>query len=295
MSGIFDVALDDYANTTNKAKHRREVSFSRRGGRSHAPTLEANSSSRTSRFRTAPYYNRSRFPRGDINSQWSHDLYDDGDSHGPLSSSKSITRSGSYSSGNPKLLVENLFYEVTQDDLETLFSKIGAIKKVFLHYDRAGRSLGVADITFEDSADAAAALRKYNGTMLEGQEMRIKYAAFKASSKFSNNRGATSTSEGGSVFDRLGGFRNTSSLSQNRTTARSNLRGRLGRGSNTSGISSSDVRSGKNLDGKWKTIQRKTVTYDDLDADLDAYMAVETPVVEKSNNAIKNGDKMDIS
>ncbi|CAG8456839.1 4355_t:CDS:2 [Ambispora gerdemannii] len=317
MSGVFDMALDEYNNTTNRAKNQKALS--RRTVRSQAFPAESGSSNRTGRIRTAPY-SRSKlhgamrvqlllpfplgqkiddrasllFVNGNINSQWSHDLYEDGHAHGSLSSS-STTRYTSYQNGNSKLLVENLFYEVTQDDLQDLFSKTGAIKKVFLHYDRAGRSLGVADVIFEDPKDAAAALKKYNGTMLEGQEMRIKYAASKPNTKVSNIRGLTSNSDRGSVFDRLGNVHN-SSVKQ---TSRNDLRSRLGRGVNSYGDASHFERFFvKNSDGRRKTLQRKPVTYDDLDADLDAYMAIEpseNPAVNKSSNMLKNGDKMDLS
>jgi RNA recognition motif-containing protein len=49
-----------------------------------------------------------------------------------------------------------------------LFSDYGTIKKIYLHYDRAGRSTGVADVTFETAADAATALDKLNGVELDG-------------------------------------------------------------------------------------------------------------------------------
>jgi RNA recognition motif-containing protein len=47
------------------------------------------------------------------------------------------------------------------------------VKKVYLHYDRAGRSTGVADVTFENSHDAETALRRYNGKTLEGSACYI--------------------------------------------------------------------------------------------------------------------------
>ncbi|CAG8650589.1 8739_t:CDS:2 [Ambispora leptoticha] len=282
MSGLFDMALDDYNNTTNRTKNQKALS--RRTVRSQAFSVESGSSNRTGRTRTAPY-SRSKlhgamrvqlllpfplgqkiddrasllFVNGNINSQWSHDLYEDGHAHG---SPSSTTRYTSNQNGNPKLLVENLFYEITQDDLQDLFSKTGAIKKVFLHYDRAGRSLGVADVIFEDSKDAAAALKKYNGTMFEGQEMRIKYAA--SNKPNTKVRGSSSNSDRGSVFDRLGNVQN-SSIKQ---TSRNDLRSRLGRGGGA-------AHSVKNSDSRRKALQRKPVTYDDLDADLDAYMATE--------------------
>ncbi|KAK8088251.1 RNA binding domain-containing protein [Apiospora hydei] len=53
-----------------------------------------------------------------------------------------------------KVKVDNLHYELTQEDLEGLFGKIGDVTKVELLYDRAGRSEGTAYVTYNRSDDA---------------------------------------------------------------------------------------------------------------------------------------------
>ncbi|CAG8728772.1 6471_t:CDS:2, partial [Acaulospora morrowiae] len=257
MSGTLDMALDEYANTSKKGKKRNP----RQPRRGRVPTTAKNV-----RSRNAPY-ERQR-SRGNVEGQWSHDLYEDArPNNGQRNNVASIQRNSSnVSNSNSKLVVENLFYEVTQDELQNLFSECGPVKKVYLHYDRAGRSTGVADVTFEDPADAETALRRHNGKVLGGQQMRIKLAPTKQTQK-----GSSSGAEGASILDRLGGVRG----GLVKQLSRGNIRSRLGRSSTNNGGSASRGRDGNVSDNRRKSSNRKPVTYDDLDADLDAYMAID--------------------
>lgn len=84
-----------------------------------------------------------------------------------------------------KLKVENLHYELTEDDLDVrpvlqysmkhvltmcqgLFTKIGPVLKLELLYDRAGRSEGVAFVTYDHRDDALEAIREFNGANAKG-------------------------------------------------------------------------------------------------------------------------------
>ncbi|KAJ8110306.1 hypothetical protein ONZ43_g5902 [Nemania bipapillata] len=60
-----------------------------------------------------------------------------------------------------------------QSDLEGLFNKIGPVVKLELLYDRAGRSEGVAFVTYESRDDALDAIREFNGANAKGQPIHM--------------------------------------------------------------------------------------------------------------------------
>ncbi|KAK6957602.1 hypothetical protein Daesc_000389 [Daldinia eschscholtzii] len=72
-----------------------------------------------------------------------------------------------------KVKVENLHYELTEDDLDGLFNKIGPVVKLELLYDRAGRSEGTAFVTYENRDDAMEAIKQYDDANAKGQPIRL--------------------------------------------------------------------------------------------------------------------------
>jgi RNA recognition motif-containing protein len=54
-----------------------------------------------------------------------------------------------------------------------LFGKIGQVISAGVKYDRAGRSLGIADVVMANKDDALRAIQEYDGVNLDDQPMRV--------------------------------------------------------------------------------------------------------------------------
>ncbi|KAJ3683973.1 hypothetical protein LUZ61_013137 [Rhynchospora tenuis] len=138
---------------------------------------------RTSHFRTnanrlSPY-SYSKFQKAP-DSPWEHDLYTP---HmdpvvvgvGPFHFQPPVEGSSSPIEliAGTKLLVSNLDYGVTDEDIQELFSVVGQINHYSINYDRSGRSEGTAQVVFARHADALAAVKRYNSVLLDGKPMQI--------------------------------------------------------------------------------------------------------------------------
>ncbi|PYH95334.1 RNA-binding domain-containing protein [Aspergillus ellipticus CBS 707.79] len=120
-----------------------------------------------------------REDRPDLDLDWVHDKYEDdrdarpsrpprrprGDRYSPEAEHSAPT--------GAKLRVENIHYDITESDLEDLFTRIGPINNVSLVYDRAGRSEGVAFVTYSRISDARAAISEFDGANAKGQPIRL--------------------------------------------------------------------------------------------------------------------------
>ncbi|KAI7557287.1 hypothetical protein KC346_g23285, partial [Hortaea werneckii] len=72
-----------------------------------------------------------------------------------------------------KLRVDNVHYELTEDDLRGLFERKGPLLSVKLNYDRMDRSTGMAYVTYADYRDARDAVEDYDGQNANGLPIKI--------------------------------------------------------------------------------------------------------------------------
>ncbi|UYV79381.1 ALYREF [Cordylochernes scorpioides] len=73
-----------------------------------------------------------------------------------------------------KLILSNLHYKVTNQDIFDLFRSYGKILRYTIHYNASGKSLGMAEVVFDRKDAAIQALQRYNGEFLDGRKMHIK-------------------------------------------------------------------------------------------------------------------------
>ncbi|KAF3360528.1 Proteasome component C1 [Verticillium dahliae VDG1] len=108
-----------------------------------------------------------------LDSEWVHDRYEE--DYNPRRSAPRNRREspGHLDPTSSKLKVENLHYELTTEELEGLFNRIGPVVRLNLRYDRAGRSEGVAYVTYEHPDDARQAIREFDGANANGQPIRL--------------------------------------------------------------------------------------------------------------------------
>jgi THO complex subunit 4 len=179
--------------------------------------------------------------------RWQHDLFDG-------FSTNKVTRGavvGITTGGLAKLVISNLDYGVSDNDIKELFAEFGPMKKASVHYDKSGRSLGVADVIFERRTDAQKAMQQYNGVPLDGRPMHIQLGG-SAATPDTARQSNTFTRSSGNTQRRGGGGGGISG------GGRFGGRGRGGRG-------------GRGGGGGGRGAGRKQPTAEELDAELDAY------------------------
>lgn len=76
-----------------------------------------------------------------------------------------------------KLYVGNLSYNVTQAQLETLFSQAGEVTEASIITDRdSGRSKGFGFVEMETEEQAQDAIKRFNGYSLDNRELTVNEA-----------------------------------------------------------------------------------------------------------------------
>jgi len=192
-----------------------------------------------------------------INDHWKHDKYED--NNGGRNRRQIFSRIGDRNeSGNATILVSNLHWEVSEDDLKNLFEEVGEVSKVRIKYDKAGRSDGEATIVFNSKSDAQRAINKYDGVELQGMEMKIKMDYSHSSRNKENN---DSKRNRGSILSRLGkgkGFKNR----QNNNSRNNKFNNKQSKGRN----------------------HKEAITKEMLDEEMDRYMSNEMDIEVNEDN-----------
>ncbi|EED18092.1 RNA binding protein, putative [Talaromyces stipitatus ATCC 10500] len=137
--------------------------------------------------------------RVDLDRDWVHDRFDDiGDSRSSRRDNRSRRDRESPDSDQPaRLRIDNLHWDLTEADLEGLFSKIGPVQRVRINFDRAGRSEGTATVTYQYVEDARQAIREFDGANARGQPIRLTLLPG------GGGRGGPKTEKSKSLFDRI--------------------------------------------------------------------------------------------
>jgi THO complex subunit 4 len=131
-------------------------------------------------------------PRGNVDGTWKHDLFVDETNKRQESPERRrfddrVKRTSGY-----RVSVANLYYEVTSEDLQELFSSVGPLVRVQITFDQAGRSTGEATVEFESLDDAKLAVKEYHGAELDGQKMALVLAEPSILSRLSDTRASGS-------------------------------------------------------------------------------------------------------
>ncbi len=97
------------------------------------------------------------------------------------------------------IYVGNLAYQVTQEDLSTVFAEYGTVKRVQLPTDReTGKMRGFAFVEMGTEAEEAAAIDALDGAEWMGRDLKVN----KAKPREDRGPGGGGRSGGGGGFNR---------------------------------------------------------------------------------------------
>ncbi|WVQ75618.1 hypothetical protein IAR50_005247 [Cryptococcus sp. DSM 104548] len=128
--------------------------------------------------RPTPY---ARPPPRSTSDKWVHDAYPGrggfNGRQGRAPPNPLIAGTGAtFTKENQRIEIIGLHYEVSNQDLKTIFSQAGTIADgPQIRYDRSGRSTGSAWIEYTTVAAAKNAINKFDGAMTKGQTISIRY------------------------------------------------------------------------------------------------------------------------
>ncbi|KAJ9116575.1 hypothetical protein QFC20_000507 [Naganishia adeliensis] len=277
-----DKSLDE-AITSRGGSDRRPARGGSRGGNSGRSTP---TSGRT------PYQ---RPPSRSSDDSWSHDMYGGGN-NGPQSRVLQGPRTDA--ANNTRLVVTNVHYEVTVDDLkiEGVDGKLcdgpPYSSRIILGislYDRSGRSTGIVNLQYSTPREARDAINSFDGNLAKGQALSIKFDDTPAFVPRPPRREgfASNSSPGGDLLSRISGV----GAPANGRDRNANDGNRGGRGGGdvprglTRGYRRGGPARGQGVRGG-RTTERKEANVDDLDKDLEAYLKAPA----KEDVPVKDGD-----
>ncbi|MCC5601349.1 RNA recognition motif domain-containing protein [Nostoc favosum] len=106
------------------------------------------------------------------------------------------------------IYVGNLSYEVTQEDLTSVFAEHGSVKRVQLPTDReTGRPRGFAFVEMGTEAEETAAIEALDGAEWMGRDLKVNKAKPKEDRGGSFGGGGDRRGGGGGGYPRGGGGR----------------------------------------------------------------------------------------
>ncbi|KAI5454062.1 hypothetical protein NCC49_005053 [Naganishia albida] len=269
-----DKSLDE-SITSRGGSDRRPARGAGRGGNSGRSTP---TSGRT------PYQ---RPPPRSSDESWSHDMYGGGNNG---AQSRVLQGPRPDAATNTRLVVSNVHYEVTADDLKGIFSRVGTIVRgPTIQYDRSGRSTGIVNLQYATPREARDAINSFDGNLAKGQALSIKFDDTPVFTPRPPRREgfASNSTPGGDLLSRISGVGAPAS-GKDRNAAEGTRGGRGGgdvpRGL-TRGFRRGGPARGQGVRGG-RTVQRKEANVDDLDKDLEAYLKAPA----KEDAPVKDGD-----
>ncbi|KAK9072743.1 hypothetical protein SSX86_009178 [Deinandra increscens subsp. villosa] len=259
MSNL-DVSLDDMIKMNKKSRASENP---RSRARNSGPGPSRRLPNRASR-RSTPYGGE-KVEAPDT--AWGHDMYEGHAAGGHPA------RSNQMSSGietGSKLLISNLDYGVSNEDIKELFAEVGDMKRATIHYDRSGRSKGTAEVVFSRRRDAELAIKRYDNVQLDGKPMKIEFLGTNMGNDAGPNAGNgnhNGAPRRGGVMGRLRGGGQTMRAQRSGGGGGGGGGGRGGGGGGGRGGSGGGGgRGGRGRGGE-------KVSAEDLDADLEKYHA----------------------
>ncbi|GHJ84190.1 hypothetical protein NliqN6_0592 [Naganishia liquefaciens] len=267
-----------------------DESISSRGGSERRPGRGA--SSRGGSGRSTPTSGRTPYqrpPPRSADESWAHDMYGGGNN-----AQSRVVQPRSDAATNTRLVVTNVHYEVTVDDLKGIFSRVGTITRgPTIQYDRSGRSTGIVKLEYSSPREARDAINSFDGNLAKGQALSIKFDDSPIpAARPARREGFLSgtSSSGGDLLSRISGVGANANGRESRNSNGANRGGRDG-GDVPRGLTRGFRRGGPARGqgvrgGRGGRTERKEANADDLDKDLEAYLKAPA----KDDAPAKDGD-----